>query len=111
MKLPSLSKTAKHKTFSYRPRYFDPAMDDLEQRVKATEAEIAAEKSGVQRLQRIREVYRKRNSNNSRRTDLTQAGFVVFFLLFVWAYYEYGNHAFILTLFLPVYILRRMRKR
>ncbi len=46
MRLPSLTKIPKYKRFSYQPRHFDPAQEELQERVQRIEAEVKAEKEG-----------------------------------------------------------------
>ncbi len=42
----SFFKTPSHKAFNYRPRYFDPEMEDLRNRVKSAEREVKGPEAG-----------------------------------------------------------------
>ncbi len=47
MRLFSIVKTPRHRRFGYTPVFYDPAMEDLEQRVQEAEARIKAEKEDL----------------------------------------------------------------
>jgi hypothetical protein len=45
MGIGSFFKLQKNKSFSYKPRYYNPEMEDLHRRVKLAKAELAAEEA------------------------------------------------------------------
>lgn len=65
----SLFKTPKPRQFNYKPLYFDPAKEDLMQRVNAikkqqeTEQGIAEEEDAVVRKARMSKAFENRRSN------------------------------------------------
>ncbi|GAB4400177.1 MAG: hypothetical protein OHK0053_21470 [Microscillaceae bacterium] len=46
MRFFSLLKTPRNRQFDYQPRYYDPAKEDLESRIKEIEARLKAEQEG-----------------------------------------------------------------
>ncbi|NJL12174.1 MAG: hypothetical protein HC913_03655 [Microscillaceae bacterium] len=46
MRFFSILKTSRNRQFDYQPRYYDPAKEDLQNRVKEIEARLKAEKEG-----------------------------------------------------------------
>ncbi len=47
MRFLSIVKTPRHRRFGYEPVFYDPAQEDLEQRVQDAERRIKAEKEGI----------------------------------------------------------------
>ncbi|TAE01159.1 MAG: hypothetical protein EAZ97_03820 [Bacteroidetes bacterium] len=107
LKLPSLVKLPKYKSFSYQPRYYNPEEEERKQRKAEMEKTLnETEAENLIRERRISKIKGAFARNKAKKgTDFSQLLFVVFSLFFVYLYMEFGNYAFIfLTGFLGWYV-------
>ncbi|MCS6969158.1 MAG: hypothetical protein RMJ44_10445 [Cytophagales bacterium] len=105
LKLPSLVKLPQHKRFHYQPRYYDPQLEDLRQRIAAIQAQMKAEQntSLYSAEQHLRGAIRKQWRTSARKTaDLSQLVFICAFSAIAYFYYLYGSIALML---LPVILV------
>lgn len=97
-KLPSFVKLPKYKRFDFQPRYYNAAEEERKNRIKQAEQKAAAERGeNYEHGSLIRGAFeRNRGSRlvHQRKTDFSQAIFVVGFAAFFVGYYYYGNLAF-----------------
>jgi len=113
MKLPSLSKLARHKQFDYQPRYYDPIKEEVQARAERIRQNITQEKTGIYQADssKIREAFQQ-SRRKDKQTDMLQLMFVVAFSLLVWGYFEFGNMILLPAVGLMTgYVWLRIRKR
>jgi hypothetical protein len=65
LKLPSIFKTQKHRSFNFRPRYYDADKEAFEERIRRIESELDTDKSDVEATKlRIRQKFQNRRSGS-----------------------------------------------
>lgn len=65
LKLPSIFKTQKHRSFNFRPRYYDADKEAFEERIRRIESELSTENSDIEATKlRIRQKFESRRSNS-----------------------------------------------
>lgn len=119
MKLLSLfSKTPSHQRFRYTPRYFDPKKEEMEEREARIRRELKlGEELGPgdyrSRISGSFHAARKRSkqSSDSLNAVLLRLGIILFLVLFIIAYIQWGRIAFFgFILFVPFYFYLKFRK-
>ena len=109
MKLPPLMRLPKNKRFNYRPLYYDPVKDEIEEKESKFRRELS-EDGKIIRRGAIMEAY-KRRSRLERKGDTRQILFVLFFTVIAFGYIYFGNYIFYsLFVLIPFYIWLRLRK-
>lgn len=119
MKVPSIVRLPKYKTFAYEPRHYDPIREEIEERTyrirKELEREKVIEKSGqsteFQRNYSPSISFKRQESKNHRATLIQMAIAAILASLAVgWLYY--GDRVlYSLVLVFPVYIFFRFKGR
>ena len=70
LKLPSIFKTQKHRSFNFRPRYYDADKEAFEERIRRIESELSTENSDIEATKlRIRQKFESRRSNSGSASD------------------------------------------
>ena len=112
MKLPSLFPTSRYQRYNVTPRYYDPIKEDIEQRTNRIKRNIESDRSqGIFHYQAdFRGAFaRKRQSEDLSSTMIRMLLFLVFFG-FLFGYIYIGPQAFYaLGLFVPGYLIFRIR--
>lgn len=67
-KFPSFVKLPSNRRFSFKPRYYDPQKEELEQRVSRIQREIDAENNGLKDPEALRDKLSTTWRNNNRRS-------------------------------------------
>ncbi len=116
MKLLSLfSKTPSHQRFNYAPRYFDPKKEEMEARLRR-ELKLDEELGSGDYRSRISGSFhaaRKRSKQSGSSLDamLLRLGIILFLVLFIIAYIQWGKIALYgFLLFVPIYFYLKFRK-
>ena len=114
MKIPSIfSKTPKHQSFTFAPRYYDQQKEEMEERERRIKQELKTDES-----KNKEEVYRSRIAGSlqaarkrskvdggNKNAMMIRLAVILFTVLFFMAYLTWGSDSFyILILVLPVYI-------
>lgn len=119
MKLLSLfSKTPSHQRFNYTPRYFDPKKEEIEAREARIRKELKLEEPSDSGDYRSRisgsfHAARRRSKQSSGSLDamLLRLGIILFLVLFIMAYIQWGKVALYgFFLFVPFYFYLKFRK-
>ena len=99
----------KNKRFNYRPLYYDPVKDELEEKESKFRRELSEDGKRIPH-EKISEAYRRR-SRVERKGDTRQILFILAFTIIIFGYIYVGNYVFYLLLVLiPLYIWMRLRK-
>ena len=99
----------KNKRFNYRPRYYDPVKDEMEEKESKFRRELSEDGKRIPRVN-ISEAYRRR-SRLERKGDTRQILFVLAFTIIAFGYIYVGNYIFyFLFVLIPLYIWMRLRK-
>jgi hypothetical protein len=99
----------KNKRFNYRPRYYDPVKDEMEEKESKFRRELSEDGKHIPRVN-ISEAYRRR-SRLERKGDTRQILFVLAFTIIAFGYIYVGNYIFyFLFVLIPLYIWMRLRK-
>ena len=64
---PSLFKTKSHKKFEFKPRYYNPDKEALEQRINMIKAEVREEKNNPHLRIKLQEEWRKNSRTQANR--------------------------------------------
>mgnify|MGYP000909000812 CR=1 FL=1 len=122
MKFISLfTKTPEHKRFSYKPRYWDQEAEERREREERIRRELEREQGIVPestgdyrgRIAGSFQSARRRSNKpaSERRTVLLRSGALLFLVLFLMAFLQWGKDAlYIFFLFIPVYFYFRFKK-
>lgn len=114
------TKTPTHQRFNYIPRYYDPKKEEMEEREARIRRELKldAENEGSggyrSRISGSFHAARKRSkqSGGSLNATLLRLGIILFLVLFIIAYIQWGQVAFYgFAFFVPFYIYLKMKKR
>ena len=99
----------RNKRFNYRPLYYDPVKDEIEEKESKFRSELSDDGKGIRRGSII-EAYRRR-SRLERKGDTRQIFFVLVFTFIAFGYIYFGNIIFYsLFVLIPFYIWVRLRK-
>jgi hypothetical protein len=112
-KLPSIIKLPQHKRFSYEPRYFDPEMEEIRQRIAEAKARVKADRQdeNYSSQHALRGAIRRHSRLGRKRADFSQFIFIVGFASVTYAYLTYGNAALVLFLMLLLgYVWYKIRR-
>lgn len=90
-------KKQKHASFEYKPRYWDPAKEDLEQRIKAAKGEVGRDPEAMKRriaksMRRGQKSSYRKNKGANKRSTILLLGIII--ALAALSYY-------MLTVYLP----------
>jgi hypothetical protein len=124
MKFPSLfAKTPQNQRFNYKPRFYDPLKEELKEREerirKELELENGVSEDGERSAYRSRiagsfQAARKRsktNANNPPNAALMRTASLLFIVLFLIAYLQWGKPALYLAfLIVPFYLYAKFKK-
>ncbi|MEQ8424327.1 MAG: hypothetical protein RIA63_06425 [Cyclobacteriaceae bacterium] len=120
MKFLSLfTKTPSHQRFNYTPRYYDPVKEEMKEREARIRRELKIEQEQGPGDYRSRisgsfHAARKRSKQSSQSLgeNLLRFGIILFLVLFVIAYIQWGEVAFYgFALFIPFYLYLKFKKR
>ncbi len=120
MKFLSLfNKTPSHQRFNYIPRYYDPVKEEMKEREARIKRELKLEQEQGPGDYRSRiagsfQSARKRSkqSKESLGANLLRFGIILFLVVFIIAYIQWGEIAFYgFALFVPFYIYLKFRKQ
>ncbi|HCM76082.1 MAG TPA: hypothetical protein DIS90_06855 [Cytophagales bacterium] len=120
MKFLSLfNKTPSHKSFNYTPRYYDPQKEEMQEREARIrrELKLEQEKGAGDYRSRISGSFqsarkRSKQSSESLSANLLRFGIILFLVLFIIAYIQWGEIAFYgFALFIPFYLYMKFKKR
>ncbi len=124
MKFPSLfTKTPQYQRFNYKPRFYDPQKEEMKEREERIRRELELEKGitseGDQQVHRTRiagafQAARRRsktNPNNPPNAALMRTASLLFVVLFLIAYLQWGKPALYLAfLIVPFYLYAKFKK-
>lgn len=114
------TKTPAHQRFNYVPRYWDPKKEEMMEREARIKRELNLEREKEQagdyrsRISGSFHAARKRSkqSNASLNATLLRLGIILFLVLFIIAYIQWGRVAFFgLVLFIPFYLYLKLKKK
>ncbi len=113
------TKTPTHQRFNYTPRYYDPKKEEMQEREARIRRELQLEKEEGPGDYRSRiagsfHAARKRSkqSKGSLESTLMRFGIILFLVLFIMAYLQWGQVALYgFALFIPFYIYLKFRKQ
>ncbi len=120
MKFLSLfTKTPTHQRFNYSPRYYDPKKEEMMEREARIKRELQLEQESGPGDYRSRisgsfHAARKRSkkSGQSLNATLLRFGIILFLVLFIIAYIQWGQIAFYgFALFIPFYLYLKFKKQ
>lgn len=120
MKFLSLfNKTPTHQRFNYTPRYYDPLKEEMKERELRIRKELELENENGPGDYRSRiagsfQAARKRSkqSEKSLGANLLRFGIILFLVVFIIAYIQWGQVAFYgFALFIPFYLYLKFKKR
>ena len=119
MKIISLfTKAPTHQRFSYRPRYYDPAKDEMQERENRIRKEIERERGGVvsdgehrSRIAGSFQAARKRSKPTSQTSAVVmRLGVLLFMTLLIVAFLQWGKPALYAGLaFVPIYFYLKLK--
>lgn len=120
MKVPSIVRLPKYKSFSYEPRHYDPIREEIEERTDRIRRELEAENLIKKKEKDAEEnskyssstiSFRRKERSNNNATLLQLVIAAILGGIFVgWIYY--GNQVFYsLILVFPVYVYLRFKAR
>lgn len=95
--IPKLFRGLKNQSFSYKPRYFDPLLEDLHERLKNRDGEDDDEKRKGRIRSGFRQSFRGDSFGNVRKQEVKMANFRLLLVTFVLLFITY----IILTKYLP----------
>lgn len=119
MKFLSLfTKTPTHQRFNYSPRYYDPKKEEMMEREARIRRELQLEQENGPGDYRSRisgsfHAARKRSkqTGESLNATLLRFGIILFLVLFIIAYIQWGQVAFYgFALFIPFYLYLKFKK-
>lgn len=113
------TKTPSHHRFNYTPRYYDPLKEEMKEREERIRRELKLDKEKGPGDYRSRisgsfHAARKRSkqSGGSLNATLLRFGIILFLVLFIMAYLQWGKVAFYgFALFIPLYFYLKLRKQ
>lgn len=122
MKIFSLfTKAPQHQRFNYIPRYYDPQKEEMKEREARIKRELKLEKeqeldSGDYRSRISGSFHaarkRSKQSGESLGSNMLRFGIILFLVLFVIAYIQWGQPALYgFALFIPFYLYLKFKKR
>lgn len=121
MKFLSLfSKTPSHQRFNYSPRYWDPKKEEMAEREARIRKELKLEQDRESehnyrsRIAGSFQAARKRSkqSGESLNATLLRFGIILFLVLFIIAYIQWGRVAFFgFALFVPFYLYLKFKRK
>jgi hypothetical protein len=122
MKFLSLfNKTPSHQRFNYTPRYYDPLKEEMKEREARIKRELKLEREEGEsagdyrsRISGSFQAARKRSkqSSESLGANLLRFGIILFLVLFIIAYIQWGQVAFYgFALFVPFYLYMKFKKQ
>ena len=112
------TKAPQHQRFNYTPRYYDPQKEEMKEREARIRRELKLEEEQAAGDYRSRisgsfQAARNRNkpSGTSARSSLMHLGIIIFLVLFIIAYIQWGQVALYgLALFVPFYFYLKFKK-
>jgi hypothetical protein len=121
MKIISLfTKAPQHQRFNYKPRYYDPTKEEMQERVQRIQQEIDRErglKTETQEGYRSRiagsfQAARKRSKpTQEKQSMLMRFGIVLFMVLFLFAFLQWGKPALYgAFVFVPFYLYFKFKE-
>ena len=113
------TKTPTHQRFNYTPRYYDPQKEEMKEREARIRRELKLEQEKGPGDYRSRisgsfQAARKRSkqSEGSLNATLLRFGIILFLVLFIMAYLQWGKVALYgFALFIPFYLYLKLKKR
>lgn len=122
MKFLSLfNKVPSHQRFSYTPRYYDPQKEEMKEREARIKRELKQERDEETELGDYRSrisgsfhAARKRSKQSSASlgANLLRFGIILFLVVFIIAYIQWGQVAFYgFALFIPFYLYMKFKKQ
>jgi hypothetical protein len=119
MKIISLfTKAPQHQKFNYKPRYYDPAKDEMAEREERIRKEIARERGELQddgghrtRIAGSFQAARKRSKPTAEKSAvIMRFGVLLFMALLLIAFLQWGKPALYgAMVFVPVYLYLKFR--
>jgi hypothetical protein len=119
MKIISLfTKAPQHQRFSYRPRYYDPAKDEMKEREERIKREIERERGGGasdghygSRIAGSFQAARKRSKPSAQTSAIVmRLGVLLFMTLLIVAFLQWGKPALYVGLaFVPIYFYLKLK--
>lgn len=109
MKIPSLSRLPKYKSFNFEPRYYDPIKEDIKNRTERIKGELKVT-SQQSHHAHLKAAFNKR-IRREKSSDFMQLVLILIFLGAFFGWLFLGNvvlYAFIVIF--PLYIFLRTRK-
>ncbi|MCU0418199.1 MAG: hypothetical protein MUC38_00960 [Cyclobacteriaceae bacterium] len=115
------TKTPSHQRFQYQPRYYDPKKEELDERVKRIQQQLAQERGEVvahqsdmadyrSRIAGSMQAARKRSASKEGGVVIVRLAILLFLALIIMAYLTWGNSALYLLIgFVPLYLWMRFR--
>lgn len=91
MKIPSLTRTPKHKRFNFQPRYYDPVKEDIKNRTERIRGELL-KKSSQNHRYHMESAFSDRH-RQYKKTDIMQLLIILLFLGTFFGYIYFGNVA------------------
>ena len=115
------TKAPQHQRFQFKPRYYDPQREEMQERENRIRIELAREQgnlsdnSAIHRTRiagAFQAARRRSNPSQSGQTVLIRLGALLFISVFLIAFITWGKVVlYSLFLFLPVYFFLRFRTR
>lgn len=91
MKLPSIVKLPKNRGFNYKPRYYDPVIEELQERVRKIKAEMGEDLENDEGAYKPRISFRRSiHEKGSQQGAVIRIALIVFMTLDVWIYISFG---------------------
>ncbi|MFZ1808108.1 MAG: hypothetical protein WAU36_12840 [Cyclobacteriaceae bacterium] len=115
------SKAPTHQRFNYTPRYYDPKKEEMKEREARIRRELKLEREEGTEMGDYRSripgsfhAARKRSKQSGKTlgASLLRFGIVLFLVLFIIAYIQWGQVAFYgFALFVPFYLYMKFKKQ
>ncbi len=120
MKVPSIVRLPRYKSFSYEPRHYDPIKEEIEERTERIRRELEAENviekraetEGEQRPYSTGSISFRRKERSNNKATLMQLAIAAFLGSIVIGWLFYGDKVFYsLFLIFPIYVYYRFKGR
>ena len=120
MKVPSIVRLPKYKSFSYEPRHYDPIKEEIEERTERIRRELEAEnliekrkdEEGQAKTHSAASISFRRKERSNNNATLLQLAIAALLGALVVGWLYYGDKVFYsLFLIFPVYIYFRFKGR
>lgn len=113
MRVPSLIRLPKYKTFEYTPRHYDPVKEEIEERTRRIRSELNEERAEGDYVSTISGAFKRKTEKPSSGTysaGLVQLLIAVLLMGAFLGYLFYGNQVlYVLLLGVPAYLYFRVK--